>query len=121
MTGSKKTGTIDDFRTGKYDIMVANGRLISRGYNLQNSHQMLFYDNTASLEDRLQLEGRIFRIGQDQACVYTDYVTKGTVEDLTLAALRQKKQLLDYIRGASIEELLNAPKENFAQAAERLQ
>jgi len=101
-TGWKKTGTVEEFKEGKYDIMVANIRCISRGFNLQNACQMFFYSNTFSLEDRLQTEGRIFRIGQSKTCVYTDYINEGTIDLKVVGALRQKRTLLDYIRGTGL-------------------
>jgi SNF2 family DNA or RNA helicase len=102
MTGWKRIGTIDEFKEGKYEIMVANIRVISKGFNLQVAHQMFFYSNTFSLEDRLQAEGRIFRIGQASVCSYTDYVNDGTIDLKVVGALRQKRALLDYIRGTSL-------------------
>jgi len=101
-TGWKKTGTIEEFKEGKYEILVANIRCISRGFNLQNACQMFFYSNTFSLEDRLQTEGRIFRIGQRSTCAYTDYINEGTIDLKVVGALRQKRALLDYIRGTSL-------------------
>jgi len=105
-TGWKKTGTIEEFKAGKYDILVANIRCISRGFNLQNSHQMFFYSNSFSLEDRLQTEGRTFRIGQREPCVYTDYINVDTVDVKVVGALRQKRKLLDYIRGTELEAFI---------------
>ena len=101
-TGWKKTGTIEEFKEGKYEILVANIRCISRGFNLQNACQMFFYSNTFSLEDRLQTEGRIFRIGQQSSCIYTDYINEDTIDLKVVGALRQKRALLDYIRGTSL-------------------
>jgi SNF2 family DNA or RNA helicase len=105
-TGWKKTSTIDEFKAGKYDIIVANGRCISRGFNLQNSCNMFFYSNSYSLEDRLQLEGRIFRIGQQNPCVYIDYSAKGTIDINIIKILQQKKSLLDYIT-TDLETIFN--------------
>jgi SNF2 family DNA or RNA helicase len=101
-TGWKKTGTIEEFKDGKYEILVANIRCISRGFNLQNACQMFFYSNTFSLEDRLQVEARIFRIGQRSPCAYTDYINENTIDLKVVGALRQKRALLDYIRGQSL-------------------
>jgi len=101
-TGWRKTGTIEEFKEGKYEILVANIRCISRGFNLQNACQMFFYSNTFSLEDRLQTEGRIFRIGQKNPCAYTDYINEETIDLKVVGALRQKRALLDYIRGTSL-------------------
>lgn len=106
-TGWKKTGDITDFQRGDYEVLVANSRCISRGFNLQNACSMFFYSNTFSLEDRLQLEGRIFRIGQRRPCVYTDYTNADTVDIKIVGALRQKRQLLNYMRGSRLEAFIS--------------
>lgn len=107
MTGWKKVGSIDAFKAGKYQVMVANIRVISMGFNLQlHAHHMIFYSNTFSLEDRLQVEARIYRTGQHRTCFYIDYVMNDTIDMKVYAALHQKKQLSDYIRDKSVEEML---------------
>jgi hypothetical protein len=105
-TGWKKVGSIEGFQNREYDCLVANVRCISRGLNLQVANRMFFYSNTFSLEDRLQVESRIYRIGQTRKCEYTDYIMMNTIDMKTVAALRQKKQLLDYIRGTSVKQML---------------
>lgn len=113
-TGWKKVGSIDGFKQGKYSVMVANIRVISMGFNLQElCHHMIFYSNTFSLEDRIQVEARIYRAGQKQKCVYIDYVMKDTIDMKVYAALKQKKQLADYIRETSVEDMLTKRDEVF--------
>jgi SNF2 family DNA or RNA helicase len=113
ITGWKRVGSIEDFKNGKYDVMVANIRAASRGFNLQNSYSMFFYSNTFSLEDRLQMEGRIWRIGQERPCQYIDYVHEDTVDMKIVGALRQKRSLLDYIRGVDTKSFLREQDEVF--------
>lgn len=105
ITGWKRIGTIEEFKEGKYDIMVANVASMARGHNLQRSHTILSYSNTFSLELRLQLEGRIFRLGQKSPCEYIDYVYKDSVDEKIVTALLLKRNLLDYMRGADIKEI----------------
>lgn len=113
-TGWKKVGSIDGFKQGKYSVMVANIRVISMGFNLQElCHHMIFYSNTFSLEDRIQVEARIYRAGQKQKCIYTDYVMKDTIDMKVYAALKQKKQLADYIRETSVKDMLTKRDEVF--------
>ena len=114
MTGWKKVGTIEGFKAGQYKIMVANIRVISMGFNLQERcNHMIFYSNTFSLEDRIQVEARIYRSGQQHPCIYLDYVMKDTIDMKVYAALKQKKQLADYIRDTSVEDMLTKPDEVF--------
>ena len=114
MTGWKKVGSIEGFKQGKYQIMVANIRVISMGFNLQERcHHMIFYSNTFSLEDRIQVEARIYRSGQRNTCIYIDYVMKDTIDMKVYASLKQKKQLADYIRDNSVEDMLTKVDEVF--------
>jgi hypothetical protein len=106
MTGWKRVGTIEEFKSGKYDVMVANSSVVSRGFNLQNSNTMLFYSNTFSLETRLQTEGRIFRIGQTKPCLYIDYTYDDSVDEKIVSSLKMKRNLLDFIRDAEMKELV---------------
>jgi hypothetical protein len=107
MTGWKRIGSVEEFKVNKYQVMVANSSVVQHGFNLQNSHSILFYSNTFSLETRLQTEGRIFRLGQTEPCLYTDYIYENSVDEKIISALKLKRNLLDYIRSASIKEIVN--------------
>lgn len=104
-TGWKTTGSIEKFKAGEFQIMVANTTKIARGFNLQIAHTTVYYSNTFSMELRQQSEFRTFRMGQKYPCTYIDYVSCEV--DKTIAdALRLKKGLLEYIRDKSIEEVV---------------
>ena len=104
-TGWKTTGSIEKFKAGEFQIMVANTTKIARGFNLQIAHTTIYYSNTFSMELRQQSEFRTFRMGQKYPCTYIDYVSCEV--DKTIAdALRLKKGLLEYIRDRSIEEVV---------------
>ena len=106
MTGWSKIGTVEAFQQGKYDVMVANIKVISKGLNLQNSYQMFYFSNTFSLEDRIQSEARIYRAGQPHACLYTDYVVEGTVDEAITEALQNKRHFYEQIMHSDLEELV---------------
>jgi SNF2 family DNA or RNA helicase len=106
MTGWKRVGTVEEFKANKYQVMVANSSVVQHGFNLQNSHNIMFYSNTFSLETRLQTEGRIYRLGQTEPCLYTDYLYEDSVDEKIVGALKLKRNLLDYIRSADIEEIV---------------
>lgn len=96
-TGWKKIGTIESFKEGKEKIMVANTRVVSKGFNFQaNCNHLFYYSNTFSLEDRQQSEARIYRLGQSKTCIYTDYIMASTVDESVEARLRQKKLVSDF-------------------------
>lgn len=104
-TGWKTTGSIEKFKAGEFQIMVANTTKIARGFNLQVAHTTIYYSNTFSMELRQQSEFRTFRMGQKYPCTYIDYVSCEV--DKTIAdALRLKKGLLEYIRDKNIKEVI---------------
>lgn len=103
ITGWKTVGSIEGFKKGEFDIMVANTAKIARGHNLQRAHTTLYYSNTFSMELRQQSEFRTFRIGQEHPCTYIDYESCQADRDVT-NALRLKKNLLEYIREKNKEE-----------------
>lgn len=104
-TGWKTTGSIEKFKAGEFQIMVANTTKIARGFNLQVAHTTIYYSNTFSMELRQQSEFRTFRMGQKYPCTYIDYVSCEV--DKTIAdALRLKKGLLEYIRDKNIKEVV---------------
>ena len=63
---------IEAFKQGQLHVLVANERMISMGHNLQNAHNVFFYSNSYSLQDREQTEDRIHRSGQTEKCLYMD-------------------------------------------------
>ena len=105
-TGFRKVGTIEGFQRGDYDCIVANIRVLAKGFNLQCARYMFFYSNTFSLEDRIQVEARIYRAGQTQKCIYIDYLTDATIDLKIYAALKQKRNLYEYIKDTSVKEML---------------
>lgn len=105
ITGWKTVGSIDGFKNGEFDIMVANTTKIARGFNLQNAHTTIYYSNTYSMELRQQSEFRTFRMGQEHPCTYIDYESCD-VDKMIIESLRLKKGLLEYIRDKDIKEVL---------------
>ena len=97
---------IEAFKAGQLHVLVANERMISKGHNLQNAHNVFFYSNSYSLEDREQTEDRIHRKGQTEKCLYMDLIMEGSIDMKVYSSLKMKKKLLDYIRDKDIKEFL---------------
>jgi SNF2 family DNA or RNA helicase len=105
-TGWKKVGTIESFKEGKEQIMVANIRVVSKGFNFQaGCNHLMYYSNTFSLEDRIQSEARIYRTGQSKTCIYYDYMMRGTVDESIKARLEMKQGISDFFWDKHLEEI----------------
>lgn len=106
ITGWKRIGTIEDFKEGKYDVMVANTTVIARGFNLQIAHTTMFYSNTFSMELRQQAEFRTFRTGQKEICQFIDYIYSDSVDETIIKSLTMKKNLLEFFRDQPEDECI---------------
>ena len=106
---------LEQFKAGFIHVLIANERMISKGHNLQNAHNVFFFSNSYSLEDREQTEDRIHRNGQTEKCVYMDLIMHGSMDMKVYAALKAKKKLLDYFRDTSIEATLNEVTDDMQQ------
>lgn len=89
----KRAEYIDGFNNQKFQVLVANPSVAKFGLNLTVSSYAIYYNNSLKLEDRLESEDRIHRIGQNRHAVYVDLVTEDTMEQKLLELL-DKKQML---------------------------
>jgi SNF2 family DNA or RNA helicase len=70
---------------------------------LTASANSVYYSNSYNLEHRSQSEDRIHRIGQQAARVtYVDLVSRRTIDERILRALKEKRNLADKIVGGSV-------------------
>jgi len=67
-------------------------------------YNVLYYSNTHNLEHRLQSEDRVHRSGQTRSVNYIDLVSRSTVDEVILRALRTKIDLAAVITGDSIRD-----------------
>jgi len=98
---------IGDFKKGEIDILLGNPQTIGTGFNLQLSSLVVSLASDYSFYKRDQLDGRIRRPGaKGDSCTYVDIMAKDTVDDKIYKVLREKKDLLEYMRGKSFKEFV---------------
>jgi SNF2 family DNA or RNA helicase len=108
----ERADILEAFKRGDVKILVVNAKTVGSGYNLQISHVQYFYSNTYSMEDREQIEDRVHRDGQKSDIVlYKDILAKNTIDEKILSILKQKKDLLEYMRSVSLEEFVGERQE----------
>lgn len=103
----KANRIIADWNAKKVPLLLCHPASISHGVNLQQgSHLLLWYGLTWSLEQYLQLNKRLHRIGQTKTVVIHHLVVKGSVDERIMSALKAKfktqSELLDYLRGVRL-------------------
>lgn len=88
-------------------FFVANPATGGYGITLTCAHNVIYFSNSYSLEQRLQSEDRCHRIGQTKSCTYTDLVVPNTVDEKVINALRSKKEVSDIILSGGWKELFD--------------
>jgi SNF2 family DNA or RNA helicase len=83
----------------KCRFMIATAASGGRGRTWSVASLMIFYQNTFSLEHRLQSEERAQAVGKINSVGIVDLVARETVEDKILDALRNKRQLSNEMTG----------------------
>lgn len=95
-TGDDSTAQKNDavlaFQEGDADIFVGTSAA-AKGLTLTRASTMVYYSNNYSLENRLQSQDRIHRIGQDNKCTYIDLVVPNSIDEAILKRLEEKKEL----------------------------
>lgn len=80
-------------------FLVGNQATGGLGITLTEAKTVVYYSNTFSLEERLQSEDRVHRIGQSKNVEYIDLVARKTIDEKVVKALRKKKKYADLITG----------------------
>ena len=78
---------------------VGNTQTGGYGITLTQSQNVIYYSNNFDLEKRLQSEDRAHRIGQTNRVTYVDLVSKNTVDEKIVKALRNKLNLAQEVLG----------------------
>ena len=109
-------GTSNEDRTAavrrfQYDpecrYFVSNAQTGGFGNTLTEGTNVVYYSNSYNLEHRLQSEDRAHRIGQKHAVTYVDLISRKTVDEKIVKALREKKMLSSQVLGDEWKEWLN--------------
>lgn len=88
---------LQTFKTGKVKSIIANPASLGHGITLIESAQVAYISNTFNLEHRLQSEDRNHRIGQTKSILYTDFITKDSIEERVLYVLQTKKNIAEFL------------------------
>lgn len=67
------------------------------GYNLFKANLSIYYSDTFSLEDRVQSEKRLHRMGQNRPVVYINLVAVDTIDEMIPKSHQEKKNFSVYL------------------------
>lgn len=100
VTPEDRQVALDEFKTGRAIIFVANQFTGGTGLTINEASRVIYFSNTLRLVDRLQSEDRCHRIGQDRSVLYVDIVCEGTVDEDILRSLSDKLDVAEYVKAA---------------------
>lgn len=84
-------------------FFVSNQSTGGTGLTLNQADLSIYFSNSFALVQRLQSEDRNHRIGQENRVLYVDLVARGTVDEMVSQAVRNKKDMADYVRDLMAE------------------
>jgi SNF2 family DNA or RNA helicase len=85
---------------------VGNPSTGGYGLNLVSASYVVYYSNSYNLEVREQSEDRAHRIGQTKNVLVIDLITRGTVDEMIIAALKNKIKLSAKTLGEQVKKWL---------------
>ena len=106
-----KKESVNSFMRGEADVFIATLQSASYGLTLTRSSLMIYYSMGFSLEEFLQSQDRIHRIGQTLPCTYVSIAAASSIDQDVVDAIVQKKSIADMVserikNGARLEDLL---------------
>ena len=82
---------LKDWNAGNIDVLLAHPASTAYGLNLQcGGHLIVWYGLTWSLELYQQANARLYRQGQEKPVIIHHLVTKGTMDERVMKALKNK-------------------------------
>jgi SNF2 family DNA or RNA helicase len=99
---------VDKFQDTESPLRFFVGQPKTGGYGitLTAADTVVYYSNSYDLELRLQSEDRAHRIGQENRVTYIDLVSRETIDEVILNALRQKINLASTVLNEDFGEWL---------------
>ncbi len=97
LTEDEKKASVQAFQNGDADVLIATPQSAAYGLTLTAAHTAIYYSMGFSLEEYLQSQDRIHRIGQEVSCSYILMGCAGTVDLNVIEVLQEKKTLADFV------------------------
>lgn len=101
----------EQFKNGNIDVLILQLQSECRGNDFTcqtSSVSSIFFENSASIEERSQAEDRQHRIGMVGTALYIDLVCEDTYDEGIQVLLEGKKTITSYIREQNLQILLGS-------------
>ena len=94
---------LDEFKQGKFKVLVASPRSLGTGLTLVNATTSIYLDRTFSSIDYIQSIARIYRIGQKNVTTVYNLYYDNTIETKVLDILDTKSKMIDDILSSGMQ------------------
>ena len=102
---ARRAELIAQFQAGDRRLLFAQVRTGGIGINLTAAQTAIYHTRSWSLEEYLQSQDRLHRIGQTGTVSIVHLVAEKTIDNDIAAALIEKQQLADHLTGDSARKL----------------
>jgi SNF2 family DNA or RNA helicase len=85
----------------KFRILIANPAAAKEGLTLTSANNAIYLDRNFKMDDYLQSQDRIHRIGQTKKCSIMKLIAKDTIDEYTDEILEKKELVARYTLGDS--------------------
>lgn len=109
VTGENRASIKKRFKEGTLKVIILQIQSECRGNDLTckvGPVTAVFFENTMSIEERIQAEGRQHRIGMTGTALYIDLICKDTYDEGIELLLKTKEKLSTYIRNKDYKLIL---------------
>lgn len=80
-------------------VLIANPSVAKEGLTLTSANNVVYLDRSFKLDDYLQSQDRIHRIGQEKKCNIIKLIAKNTIDEYTDEILEKKHLIAQYTLG----------------------
>lgn len=106
---AKRKTIKEQFKSGELKVVILQIQSECRGNDFTckvSPVSSIFFENTASIEERAQAEDRQHRIGMTGTAVYVDLICEDTYDEGIKMLLENKRSISEYIRRKELNILL---------------
>ena len=102
MNPKELKANIDAFKAGGKQYLIAHPQSVGHGHTMVNCSYCIYLGLSYSLEEYLQSQDRIHRIGAKRPCTYIHLLARESIDEVIYRALQRKENManatLEYLR-----------------------
>ena len=116
MNNKEKDKIIKSFKDPEGDIRILiSSSVLSASYNLQEASVMIIAEQNYSVIKKIQTEGRVLRIGQEEEVYIYNIIPEGSIEDRIYEIVEEKRDFLNSIQSVTSSDIERMDQEAYSE------